>query len=413
MGLADAAPSPDRRESPPARAVRWPVVAIAGLVIVCLVGGAIGLVDAWWRASSPSPDDEARAAALRGRHYLRLGRPELAFEAVHGVRDDSPAAGEAMAVAGQALIRMGQYRVARMALERALKLKPDQFEAAVTLGELNLDLGNTRRGADALAAAVRLRPRESRVWRLLARARADLNEIDAAAGAYRKVLDLGADRADLIESLGFLVRNGRAGAVASRIDRALREYPNDPAILGFAARRAFDEHRLEEAQAFAERAIAHNPSDPDALHERARCLIARARWVDALSAAERAVAAAPDEPGTLQLLRMVQVRLGRREEAAGTSARYEKAQKRRRLMVELNGQLDEHPDDPEIRTKIAKVAMEAGSYVAAYRCFEAAIALGPGYQPAVEGLAALKASHPELARGAGPYGLSRGAVPGP
>lgn len=62
------------------------------------------------------PARRTRAAAARGQAYLRSGRPDLAFQAVSGIRDETPEAGEAMTVAGMALIRMGQYRVARMAL---------------------------------------------------------------------------------------------------------------------------------------------------------------------------------------------------------------------------------------------------------------------------------------------------------
>lgn len=398
----EAASQPERRTNRPARSVRGPVVAIGSLAILFLLGGVIFLVYAPRHAARPSADDAALDAASRGRLYLRIGQPDLAFEAVSGVRDESPAAGEAMAVAGLALIRMGQFRVARMALERALKLKPDQFEAAVTLGELNLDLGNTRRGAEVLRSAVRLRPREYRVWRLLARSLGDLNHVDEAARAYQEVLELGpADRDVRIESLGFLIRSGRSEPVDPWIGQALRDYPDDPAVLGLAARWAFNEHRLEESHAFAERAIRQDPADADALRELARCLIARARWRDALAVAERAVAAVPDEPGTLQLLLMAQTRLGLTEAAAATRAKSEQARRRTRLMAELTEQLDSHPDDPGIRARMGRVALESGSILLAYRCFEAALALEPDHRSAREGLASLKVAHPELARGPG------------
>ena len=113
MELTEAAIQPDRGTSRPARA--RPGTDRPGLGPgshrspgrVVVVGIA------------PTPADEARAAASRGRNDLQRGRPDLAFQAVSQVRDESPEAGEAMAVAGLALIRMEQYPTARMSLERA------------------------------------------------------------------------------------------------------------------------------------------------------------------------------------------------------------------------------------------------------------------------------------------------------
>ena len=403
MELAEAGSPPERCKAPPTRSARGPVVAIASLMAVCLVGGAIFLLSGWRMSLRHSPSDEALDAAARGRRLLRAGRPDLAFDAVNGVRDESPAAGEAMAVAGQALIGMGQYRVARMALERALKLKPDQFEVAVTLGELNLDLGNVERGVEALRAAVRLRPREFRVWRLLGRALGDMNVSTDAAQAYREVLRLKPDdRESLIESLKYLIESGQSDSIDPWIERALGKYPDDPALLCLVSRRAFEATRVEEAQELAERALLRAPDDADASRERARCLIARSRCREALAPAERAAAATPDDLGTLQLLFMVESRLGLSGRAAETRARLVRAQALSKRMIEFNEQLRDRPDDPELRWRMGKVALEAGSILPAYRCFQAALGLDPDYPPARESLAALKAAHPELARESGP-----------
>ena len=144
-------------------------MAAAGL-FVCV------LVALRWGSAHSSPVRSARAAAARGRAYLRSGRPDLAFQSVHDVRDEEPGAGEAVAVAALALIRLGEFRAARLGLERAIKLQPDQFEAAVTLAELNLDLGNGERGVEVLKMAARLRPREFGVWLTMGRALSDLND---------------------------------------------------------------------------------------------------------------------------------------------------------------------------------------------------------------------------------------------
>jgi len=128
------------------------------VLVVCFVSKL------WWWSHRAPPVRDARAAAARGRAYLRYGRPVLAFQAVQDVRDEEPGAGEAVAVTAQALIRMGEYRIARLALERALKLQPNHVEAAVTLAKLNLDLGNGGRAAEVQKTATQLRPGDEQIW---------------------------------------------------------------------------------------------------------------------------------------------------------------------------------------------------------------------------------------------------------
>ena len=394
MELAEVATQPDQGTPRPAHCARGLIAPLSALLAIGLVGGSL-----WW-SSRPTPADEARAAASRGRDELRRGRPDLAFQAVSQVRDESPEAGEAMTIAGLALIRMVQYPTARMALERALKLKPDQFEAAVALGELNLDLGSPRRGAELLEMAARLRPREFGVWRVLGRALADLNDTAGAARAYQKALELRPDdRGVMIELIALLINSGQSESAHSWVAQALQKHPDDPVVLGLSARCAFDQNRVEEGLALADRALERDPRNPDALMARARCLAARSRWEDALTAAERAAAVAPNDLGALQFLWIAQTRLGLADCAAATLVRRDQAQKRARQMDELIDQLESHLNDPEIRWRMGQVAIEAGSLLFASRCFEASLALDPNYRPAREGLAALKASHPELARG--------------
>jgi tetratricopeptide (TPR) repeat protein len=304
-----------------------------------------------------------------------------------------------MTVAGMALVRMGQYRVARMALERALKLQPNQFEAAVTLAELNLDLGNVPRGAEVLAMAARLRPREFGVWRLLGRALDDLSHPAEASNAYQKALELRpGDRDVRIALIGILINSGQSDLAEPWIIQALQKDPDNPVVLGFAARGAFDANRIDEAVALADRSLQRDPRNPDALLARARCRVARSQWKEALSDVEHAAAAAPDDLGTLQLLGIIETRLGLTERAATTLEKRKRAKERARLMDELTEELRAHPEDPKLAWRMGQVASEAGSIVYAGRCFEASLALDPDYQPARESLTALRLSHPELAR---------------
>jgi tetratricopeptide (TPR) repeat protein len=368
----------------------------ATFLVVSLVGFL------WWCSRHRGPSRGHWDEVERGRAYLHQGRPDLAVQAVSDVRDEAPGSGEAMTVAGLALIRLWEYRAARRALERALKLQPDQFEAATALAELNFGLGDGRRGVEILRQAARLRPRAFRVWLVMGKVLHDLGDSAGSIEAYEKAVAIQPeDRQALVGLVDALIYKGRPEEAQAWVTRALGRYPRDPVLLGLAARCSFDGNRLDEAEALAERALREDPRNVSALLTRARCRIARSRWRDALPDAEGAVAARPNDLGALQLLSMIETQLGMAGRAAQTQARRKRSQKRIRLMTELNEEISQHPEDPQLPWKLGQVAEEAGSHLLAVRCFEAAMALDPSFQPARERIAALRAAHPELARESG------------
>src|SRR5579883_1845811 len=223
----------------------------AAMVVVC------ALIGLWWWSHRPAPLRDARALAARGRAYLRSGRPDLAFQVVQDVRDEEPGAGEAVAVAAQALLRMGQYRIARLALERTVKLLPNHVEATVTLGELNCDLGNGERGLELLEAAARLRPSDYRIWFTVGKVRHDLGDHAGAGRAYERVLERNpSHREALLGLLDTLIPNGQSQVAEPWVAKALQMYPQDPVVLGLAARAAVDAHHLDQAITLDDAALA-------------------------------------------------------------------------------------------------------------------------------------------------------------
>jgi superkiller protein 3 len=341
----------------------------------------------------------------RGRAYLNQGRPDLAFQAVADVRDEAPGAGEAMTIAGLALIRFRELQGARLALERALKLQPNQFDAALTLAELDFALGNGRRGIEVLQIAARLRPEEFQVWFTMGKVLHDLGDLPRAIQAYEKALNLQPrHREALVGLIGTLIAADQPDDAERWVALALQLFPDDAAVLGLAARRAFDANRLDEAIDLATRALARDSRELHALLARARSLVVKGQWQQALPDAESAVALAPNHLGALQLLQKIETRLGLRQRAAETQARREQAQHRIELMNQLNQKIAEHPADPQYPWSLGETAQKAGSYLLASRCYEAALALDPKYQPARASLAALRAEHPELVQQSGPPG---------
>jgi tetratricopeptide (TPR) repeat protein len=376
---------------------------VRGFLVFTTAGlAACALGSLWWHGSPQSSAGDHWAAVARGRYALHQGRPDLALQAVNAVRDEAPGSGEAMTVAGLALLRLGEYRGARLALERALKLQPDQFDAAITLAELNFGLGNGARGIEVLQAAARLRPQEFRVWLTMGKVHHDLGDFPKAIQAYERAIGLAPDdREALIGLIGCLMSTDQSDRAEPWAARALGRYPDDPRLLGLAARGAFDADRLDEAIALADRALARDPMNLDALVTRARAHVVRSQWEQALPDAERARAAQPNDLGSLQLLQKIQTRLGQTERAASTQAERVRAQDRIALMNRLNKEINLHPDDPELLWTMGQTAREAGSFLLASRCFEAALALDPNFHQARASLSELRAARPDLTRSPG------------
>ncbi len=307
----------------------------------------------------------------------------MALQAVGAVRDEAPGSGEAMTVAGLSLLRMGEYRGARVALERALRLQPKQFDAAMSLAQLNLALGNGQRGVEVLQKAAQLRPGEFRIWLTMARAIHDRGDIEGAVDAYEKALALDPNhREALIGLLGTLMTSVRPERAGPWAGRAMEKYPDDPAVLGLAARAAYNAGRGDEAVRLADRALEREPRNLHALLARAGVLADREDWDRARRVAELAADVAPNDPSPLGLLLRIDAKVGSTERVAATLRRRKAAQDRLRLMNQLAEELAGRPDDPELPCKMGRAAEESGMFLLAGRCYEASLALAPDYRPA-------------------------------
>jgi len=315
------------------------------------------------------------------------------------VRDEAPGAGEAMTVAGLALLQMGQYQGARMALDRALKLQPNQFDAAVTLAELNVGFGNGKRGLELLELATRLQPREFRVWLSMANLLNDGGDRSRAMRAYEKAVRLDpSHREALIGLIGAQIKSVQPERARPWVTKALQKYPDDPVVLGLAARSAYWANQFDEAISLADRALARDARNLQALLARAQSRVARTQLEQALPDAERAVAIEPNEMDALNLLLKIEIRMGLTQQAMATLATRDRAHERVRLMNQLAQEIAGHPADPQLPWRLGQAAWESGMTVLASRCFVAALALNPEFQPARESLAKLQAAEPELAR---------------
>jgi tetratricopeptide (TPR) repeat protein len=219
---------------------------------------------------------------------------------------------------------------------------------------------------------------------------------------YEKAVGLNpSHRQALIGLISTQIRSARPEQAEPWVAKALQRYPDDPVVLGLAARAAFHAKPPDAAISLADRALALDPRNLHARIARAEARAAQSRWEQALPDAEGAVAAEPNDMEALNLLLKIEMRLGFAQRATATLARREQAQERQRQMNQLAGEIQDHPDDPKLPWRMGQMAWESGMTLLASRCFQAAIALDPSFHPARESLTQLQAAQPELARATG------------
>jgi tetratricopeptide (TPR) repeat protein len=359
-----------------------------------LVALLVPLVPLAWKGG-PGPPDHWKEVA-KARRHLDRGRPDLAFWAVSKIRDDGPGAAEGLTLAARALLMQGNVSLARKTLEHSLRLKPDQADAAKMLAAIYLASGDGPLGIALLKQAARLDPGDFRPWYAMGKVYHDLGNLDEAAESYAQAIRRSPPAAEEEAS-----RIGRIRALldASRDDEADRELaearehsPEEPQLLGLAARLAGGQGRGSEALELADRALAADPDNFDALLVRARQRHLAGEPDPALADLEHAIRINPNHLGALQLLVQVQTRLGLDEQAEATAGRFRRARDRVALMDRLTKEINRRPHDPEPRWRMGQAAAEGGMSTLAYQCFQAALDIDPNYQPARESLANLRAN---------------------
>jgi tetratricopeptide (TPR) repeat protein len=253
-----------------------------------------------------------------------------------------------------------------------------------------------------LEQAARLRPREFRVWLAMARILNDRGDRSRAIYVYEKAVGLNpSHREALIGLITTQIRSARPEQAEPWVAKALAKYPEDPVVLGLAARAAYHAAHFDEAIALADQALARDPRNLHALLARTQAHVAQSQWEKALPEAERAVAVEPNDMEALNTLLKIEMHLGLTQRAQATLGRREQAQERLRQLNQLAEEIQEHPEDPQLPWRMGQVAWELGMGLLASRCFEAALALDYDFQPARDSLAKLQAAQPELARAPG------------
>ncbi len=120
---------------------------------------------------------------------------------------------------------------------------------------------------DRLAARLENEPDNASGWLMLARSQAALGRFAEAAAAYRKVLKLMPEQADIHADFADVLAMAQAGSFAGEpeknIQRALALDPGHVKALALAGTAAFNQGRFKEALSFWRKALAAQPADAE------------------------------------------------------------------------------------------------------------------------------------------------------
>jgi len=366
-------------------------------------------------AGSPDAAGSAHAAGLAAWRAGRLDEAEGHLARAGRQRPGDPRVALDRA---RVLRALGRLDDAETLLRGVLGRDPQSIEGWIVLGFVEEARGRLSPAIDAYAAALAVEPGAAVARRMIAplllragRHEAAVEQFDWLAETGTMDAELARGRAEALLALG---RVDEAGDVAAA---ALRRWPDDPALIGAAARIERRAGRLEAAVRLAGRRVGLTPDDADAHRQLALALQAAAapgttdHGDAALAAWRRAAALAPrsglaqselgaalgeagDWPAALALHRrasrlepasaIVWCNLGAAlaalDDDVGATRAWETA-----LAVD--------PASPEALTNLAAARRDAGDLAGALALLDRAVALRPDFALARwnRGLARLRA----------------------
>jgi tetratricopeptide (TPR) repeat protein len=134
-----------------------------------------------------------------------------------------------------------------------------------SLGNALADQGRSREGERWLEAAVAASPRFTEAHLSLGHLRLAREDLDAAAAAYRRVLEIEPERAEAWNNLGVIAsRQGRGAEALASFRRAAAADPDYPSARYNLARALAANGDLAAARAELERFLRLSPGDPEA-----------------------------------------------------------------------------------------------------------------------------------------------------
>jgi putative PEP-CTERM system TPR-repeat lipoprotein len=296
------------------------------------------------------------ARRLLGATLLRLGQPGESRKVLELLKVQAQDDAQLLALIGMAAVRSGNLEEGKRYFERLVEVQPDNPAAQAQLGAVQLALGQADKGivdlekalerdpnldralislivaysrdkqfALALAAAKRLRdknPKSVMAWNLIGISHGGLDDVEAAARAFGKALEIQPGAPDPAANLAaFKIAQGKPDEARGLYDQVLEHNPDHLGTLLKLAKLERQLKRPVEELRLLERAARRHPESRLARITLGRAYMKRGAPQKALVATLRLLDQAPNNAAILQVVGEAQLRIGDTEKALDTFRR--------------------------------------------------------------------------------------------
>ena len=292
------------------------------------------------------PASTALRAAL-AQELLRAGKADVAISVAQTGASANNAAPDAVALLGSLYETVGETRLATETYRKLAANYPQRADWRLKLADLEAAAGQKKEATSLLRALITDRPFDPAAYIVLARLTAPDNlqealsvarelgaresnkltamllegdllashgQNDDALKQFAKAARAGALPTAQLRIVQVLDRSGRQPAADQELADALKKFPTNPEVLGFAAQRQRAQGNPAKAAELLQAMADRNPDNPMLLNDLAWAQV-EAKLPDALKNASRAAELAPNSPAILDTLGMAQAQAGKQAEA--------------------------------------------------------------------------------------------------
>lgn len=298
---------------------------------------------------STLPASTALREAL-AQEYFRAGKPDEALSMVQAGASANSAPPEAIGLLAVTYERVGNIQMATETYRKLVSNYPQRGDWRLRLAELEMAVDRKKEATSVLRALITDRPFDAAPYITLAKItwpdnlrealsiarelgaqephkltamllEGDLlalaGQSDEALKQFSKAEKAGALPAALLRSVQIFDRTKQGQVADQEMAGALRKFPEDLSVIGFAAQRSRAQGNQAKAIELLQKMADKMPLNPVVLNDLAWAQI-EAKQVGALKNAARAAELAPNSPEVLDTLGMAQALAGKQAEAVAT-----------------------------------------------------------------------------------------------
>lgn len=295
------------------------------------------------------PTSTALRAAF-AQELLRAGKADAALNVAQTGASSNNASPEASALLASLYETVGDTRLATETYRKLATNYPQRADWRLKLAELEAAENQKKEATSILRALITDRPFDPTPYIVLANLSApdslrealsiarelgtregnkltamllegDLiakhGQADEALKQFDKAAKAGAAPAAQLRIVQVLDRSNRRQAADQELAEALKKFPNDPSVLGFAAQRIRAQGNPAKAAELLQKIADKNPRSPFIWNDLAWAQF-EAKLPEALKNATKAAEMAPNSPAILDTLGMAQAQAGKQAEAIAT-----------------------------------------------------------------------------------------------